>query len=114
MTFKSLPRIALNIDGKTYNVCSVICHPGKSLHYGHYTTMITKWNLRFRCNDLISRQERFLRVGKDVYLITVEETKYLFGNITTKILHPTPYKNDQVKKNLIIYRVFKYYELMIF
>jgi len=36
-----LPRTALNIDGKTYNVCSVICHHGESLYRGNYTTMIS-------------------------------------------------------------------------
>jgi len=40
MTFTSLPRTVLNIDGKTYNVCSVICHHEELLHHGHYTIII--------------------------------------------------------------------------
>jgi len=75
MTLTFLPRTALNIDEKTYNVCSVICHNEESLHHGHYTTMIKKSNLWFRCNDLISRQQRFLRSGKDDYIIILKETK---------------------------------------
>jgi len=44
MTFTPLPRTALNIDGKIYNICSVICHQGESLYHGYYTTMIIKSN----------------------------------------------------------------------
>jgi len=67
VTLTSLPRTALNIDGKTYNICSVICYHEESLHHGHYTNMIKKSNLWFICNDLIPRQQRFSRIGKDVY-----------------------------------------------
>jgi len=53
ITVTSLPRTALNINKKSYNVRSVNCHRGRSLYNGHYTIMIKKLNLTFICNNLI-------------------------------------------------------------
>ena len=69
----SLPTITIQIDDNTYNLCSAICHHGESLHSGHYTSIIKKSNIWFRCNDLISNKERWPRSGKDVYIKILEK-----------------------------------------
>ncbi|KAF0748597.1 tigger transposable element-derived protein 4-like, partial [Aphis craccivora] len=61
------------IDEKTYRICSAICHHGESLHHGHYTNLIKKSNLWFRCNDLTSNKERWPKGGKDIYMLILEK-----------------------------------------
>jgi len=71
MTLTSLPRTALDIDEKTYNVCSVTCHHGISLHYGHYNTMIKKKNRICRLDVIMTLflvDKDFFRNGKDDYI----------------------------------------------
>jgi hypothetical protein len=69
----SLPTTTLQINNNAYNLCSAICHHGESLHSSHYTSIIKKSNIWFRCNDLISNKERWPRGGKDVYIIILEK-----------------------------------------
>jgi len=87
MILTSLPRTSLNVDGKTYNVCSVICH-----------TTIDKKNriCSLDAMHFISRQERFPCGGKDIYVIILEEEK--IGDIITKTLSLTPCKKLLSKK----------------
>lgn len=69
----SLSTTSLKVDEKTYRICSAICHHGESLHHGHYTSLIKKSNLWFRCNDLTSNKERWPRGGKDIYMLILEK-----------------------------------------
>lgn len=69
----SLSTTSLKVDEKTYSICSAICHHGESLHHGHYTSLIKKSNLWFRCNDLTSNKERWPRGGKDIYMLILEK-----------------------------------------
>ncbi|KAL4097797.1 hypothetical protein QTP88_022511 [Uroleucon formosanum] len=61
------------LQEKMYRICSAICHHGESLHHGHYTSLIKKSNLWFRCNDLTSNKERWSRGGKDIYMLILEK-----------------------------------------
>ncbi|KAL4088990.1 hypothetical protein QTP88_024068 [Uroleucon formosanum] len=69
----SLSTTSLKVDEKMYRICSAICHHGESLHHGHYTSLIKKSNLWFRCNDLTSNKERWPRGGKDIYMLILEK-----------------------------------------